>query len=53
MQIYNFSMDPDEYDRMIETGHRPGVQVVGYAILFGLVGACAATTYLIVTVFSP
>ncbi len=40
-------MDYEEYSRMIESGQRPGVQVVGYAILFGLIGACGGASYLI------
>ena len=42
-------MDPDEYDRMIESGRKPGIQVVGYALLISLVGACAGSTYLILS----
>ena len=45
-------MDPEEYDRMVESGVRPGVQVVGYAILLGVVGACATTSYITYWLFS-
>ena len=45
-------MDPEEYDRMIESGHRPGVQVVGYAILFGLIGVCGIISYFTIALFN-
>lgn len=37
---------------MIESGRKPGVQVVGYAILFGLIGACGGASYLILAILN-
>ena len=39
-------MDVNEYDRMIETGERPGVRLVGYIVLASLVPICGLLTLL-------
>ena len=45
-------MDVNEYDRMVETGERPGVRVVGYIVLASLIPICGLLTLFTVMLFN-
>ena len=44
-------MDVNEFERMVETGERPGVRLVGYVVLASMVPVCGLLAFLVIRLF--